>query len=106
MPEKMSQQLGDYVKFGDAVQFHREAANSLSMAGVGTDVAMTLDVHGDLNVNDNTGVAKAGFTGSTGSLRVGNSASGSSLGSVVKKIEVFDAAGSSLGFVPVYNSIS
>ena len=72
--EKSSQQLGDYVKIGDATQFHREAANYLSMAGVGTDVAMTLDVHGDINVSNNEGVTKAGFTGSNGSLRVGNAA--------------------------------
>lgn len=104
--QKASQQLGDYVRIGDATQFHREAANSLSMAGVGTDVAMTLDVHGDLNVSDNTGVTKAGFTGSTGALRVGNTAAGTSLGSVVKKMEVFDASGSSLGFVAVYDAIS
>ena len=106
MPEKMSQQLGDYVKLGDAVQFHREAANSLSMAGVGTDVAMTLDVHGDLNVSNNTGGTKAGFTGSTGALRIGNSASGTTLGTVTKKIEVFNENGASLGFMPVYSTIT
>jgi hypothetical protein len=41
-----------------------------------------------------------------GKLGVGNSASGTTLGSVVKKIEVFNASGASLGFVPVYNSIT
>lgn len=39
-------------------------------------------------------------------LGVGNSAAGNTLGSVVKKIEVFDAAGTSLGFVPVYDAIT
>lgn len=39
-------------------------------------------------------------------IGVGNSASGSSLGTVVRKMEVFDATGSSLGFVPIYNSIT
>lgn len=106
MPEKMSQQLGDWVKFGDAVQFHREAANSLSMAGVGNDVAMTLDVHGDFNVSNSAGLTKAGFTGSDGSLRVGNSAGATTLGSVAKKIEVFNQNGVSLGFVPVYSTIT
>lgn len=41
-----------------------------------------------------------------GKLGVGNSATGSTLGSVVKKIEVFNASGTSLGFVPVYNTIT
>ena len=104
--EKASQQLGDYVKLGDATQLHREGANSLSMAGVGTDVAMTLDVHGDLNVSNNAGVTKAGFTGSTGALRVGNAEAGTTLGSVIKKMEVFSESGASLGFVPVYSTIT
>jgi hypothetical protein len=42
----------------------------------------------------------------TAGLGVGNSASATTPGSVVKKMEVFDAAGSSLGFVPIYNSIT
>ena len=104
--EKSSQQLGDYVKIGDATQFHREAANYLSMAGVGTDVAMTLDVHGDINVSNNEGVTKAGFTGSNGSLRVGNAVAATTLSSVTKKIEVFNQNGVSLGFVPVYATIT
>lgn len=39
-------------------------------------------------------------------LSVANAATASTPGTVVKKIEVFDAAGASLGFVPVYNSIT
>lgn len=39
-------------------------------------------------------------------LGVGNSAAATTLGSVVKKMEVFDAAGASLGFVPIYNTIT
>lgn len=39
-------------------------------------------------------------------LGVGNSAAATTLGSVVKKMEVFDASGASLGFVPVYNTIT
>lgn len=42
----------------------------------------------------------------TAGLGVGNSAAATTLGTVVKKIEVFDQAGTSLGFVPVYNSIT
>lgn len=41
-----------------------------------------------------------------GRLGVGNSATGSTLGTVVKKVEIFNASGTSLGFVPVYNSIT
>ncbi|HEU4557843.1 MAG TPA: hypothetical protein VFS20_08330, partial [Longimicrobium sp.] len=52
------------------------------------------------------GVSVAGVRLTGGKLGVGNSAAGSTLGAVVKKIEVFDAAGASLGFVPVYNSIT
>jgi len=35
-----------------------------------------------------------------------NNAAATTLGSVAKKIEVFDAAGSSLGFIPLYDSIT
>jgi hypothetical protein len=42
----------------------------------------------------------------TAGLGVGNSAAATTLGSVVKKIEVFDAAGASLGYLPVYNAIT
>lgn len=39
-------------------------------------------------------------------LGVGNSAAGSTPGTCVKKMEVFDAAGASLGFVPIYDAIT
>lgn len=46
------------------------------------------------------------LTATTG-LGVGNSASATiAVGALAKKIEVFDASGSSLGFVPVYSSIT
>ena len=41
-----------------------------------------------------------------GTLGVGNSASATALGSVTDKIEVFDDAGASLGFFPVYDAIT
>ncbi len=41
-----------------------------------------------------------------GTLGVGNSAAGSTLGNVVKKVEIFDDAGNSLGFLAVYDSIT
>jgi hypothetical protein len=39
-------------------------------------------------------------------LGVGNSAAATSLGSVTRKMEVFDASGASLGFVPLYDAIT
>lgn len=39
-------------------------------------------------------------------LGVGNSAAATALGSVTRKIEVFDASGASLGFLPVYDAIT
>jgi hypothetical protein len=42
----------------------------------------------------------------TGGIGVGNSAEASAVtGPVVRKIEVFDKNGASLGFVPVYSSM-
>lgn len=39
-------------------------------------------------------------------LGVGNSAAATALGSVVKKMQVFDASGVSLGYVPIYDAIT
>ncbi|MET8511962.1 hypothetical protein [Streptomyces sp. NPDC005077] len=39
-------------------------------------------------------------------LGVGNSASATALGTLSKKMEVFDASGASLGFVPIYTTIT
>lgn len=41
-----------------------------------------------------------------GGIGVGNSASASKVGSVVRKIEVFSSSGASLGWIPVYNKIT
>lgn len=41
-----------------------------------------------------------------GNLGVGNSAAATTPGTVVKKIEIFDASGTSLGFIAVYDSIT
>lgn len=48
----------------------------------------------------------SGSNAFTNGIRVGNSAAGSTLGTVTKKIEIFDAAGISLGFLPVYDAIT
>lgn len=39
-------------------------------------------------------------------LGVGNSAAASTLGTVTRKMEVFDATGASIGFVPIYDAIT
>lgn len=62
-------------------------------------------------VQDSTSAVLASVTASgslriAGTLGVGNSASATTLGTVTKKIEVFDAAGASLGFVPIYDAIT
>jgi hypothetical protein len=41
-----------------------------------------------------------------GGIGVGNSAAATTPGAVVKKIQVFDATGASIGFLPVYSSIT
>ena len=53
-----------------------------------------------------TTIAVTGKALTTAGLGVGNSAAATTLGTVTKKIEVFDAAGVSLGFVPVYDAIT
>lgn len=55
---------------------------------------------------DSSGVVVSVGQHRVGSLGVGNSASATTPGTVVKKIEVFDASGTSLGFLPVYDSIT
>lgn len=42
----------------------------------------------------------------TGGIGVGNSAAASTPGTVTRKMEVFDASGASLGFVPIYDAIT
>lgn len=62
---------------------------------------VTIDSGGQLeilrDINHSTGVASPGFS---------NAVAATTPGSVVKKIQVFDAAGASLGYLPVYSSIS
>lgn len=41
-----------------------------------------------------------------GQIQTANAAAATTPGSVVKKLEIFDAAGASLGFIPIYDSIS
>ncbi len=68
----------DKIRFGD-VNIYRSAADTLK--------------------TDDKLIAGAG-------MGVGNSADATTLGAVKKKIEIFDASGNSLGFIPVYDLIS
>lgn len=48
----------------------------------------------------------AGKLATNAGLGVGNSAAASTLGTVVKKTQIFDASGSSLGYVAIYDAIT
>lgn len=50
--------------------------------------------------------AASGKVLAVGGIGVGNALAATTPGSVVKKIEVFDATGASIGYIPVYNTIT
>ena len=50
--------------------------------------------------------AKTGKVLAYGGIGVGNSVSATTPGNVIKKMEVFDQFGNSIGFVPIYNKIT
>jgi len=59
--------------------------------------------------NGPTVVLRADLSGNlrlAGSLGIGNSAAATTPGSVVRKIEIFDTSGTSLGFIPLYDAIT
>lgn len=67
------------------------------------DLGTKRDSAGFLRITDGS----SGYGGlRCASLGVGNSASASALGTCVKKIQIFDAAGTSLGYIPVYDAIT
>lgn len=75
----------------------------ISVSNAGTLMSKTI-----IETNDTTSVGflTSGKVLATAGLGVGNSAAATTPGSVVKKIQVFDAAGSSLGYLPVYDAIA
>lgn len=79
----------------------RELSSGKMEWGDGTNVVDTNLYRSAANVlkTDDKLVAAAG-------LGVGNSAAASSLGTVAKKVELFDGSGNSLGFVPIYDAIT
>ena len=58
------------------------------------------------NRTGNSVKAADGFEVDGPKLGLGTTATGSTLGSVVRKVQVYDAAGTSLGYIAVYNSIT
>jgi len=93
---------GSYMNFRNyAARFYDWNSGPLRMKiGAGID-GFTLGSASDATVQR----AAAGIV-NLGKLAVTNSAAATTPGSVTKKIEVFDAAGASLGFIAVYDSIT
>lgn len=85
------------------------ARTRASVSLVTPNASSNVFIAGDGVVVDGITVAGKNANGvrlDTGKVGVGNSAAGATLGTVVKKVEIFDASGTSLGFVPVYNTIT
>ena len=83
---------------GQKVQFDGGSGNNYIKRDTGT---------GNTEIGAGSGITKATgkIVAATG-IGVGNSASASALGTLSKKMEVFDASGASLGFVPIYTTIT
>jgi len=89
----------DHVNY--AVRFYDQNAGPLRMrVGAGKD-GFDLGAASDATVQR----AAAGVV-NVGKLAVTNTAAATTPGTVVKKMEVFDAAGASLGFVAIYGAIT
>jgi hypothetical protein len=101
------------VKTDDWVEIWSGAADSatrqvmLGTVGPAAAAGIRFGPKGDTNLHRSAAdVLKTDDKLITGvGLGVGNSASATTLGSVVKKMEVFDATGASLGYVPIYDAI-
>jgi hypothetical protein len=89
--------LSGELDIGVDTNLYRVAANNLA-----TDDAFT--VGGNFHTYANAQVD--GNLRLSGNLGVGNAVAASTPGSITKKVEIFDANGTSLGYIPVYSSIS
>lgn len=69
------------------------------------DIGQSATVKRPRNIYAGTDVAAGGKVRATGGIGVRNSAPATTPGAVVRKMEVFDASGASLGFVPIDNTI-
>ncbi|MDG4829340.1 right-handed parallel beta-helix repeat-containing protein [Solwaraspora sp. WMMD1047] len=90
-------------------------ATEVTVAWNNVEAAVDWSAPPDAVVMQRTGNAEISATGTikttgkllaAGGIGVGNSVSASRPGNVVRKIEVFTSTGASLGFIPVYNSIT
>lgn len=84
------------------------ALTGLTIACEGAGTTGTTNANQDVTLTPRgSGAVKtAAKVLATAGLGVGNSAAATTLGSVTKKIQVFDAAGASLGYLPVYDAIT
>jgi hypothetical protein len=83
------------------------SGNAFLINTAGARLAFSVGGTTDYLFGDGATIVKAAgkFTAAAG-IGVGNSAAATTPGTVVKKMEVFDAAGASLGFIPIYNAIT
>ena len=90
----------------EAWPFEAIGGNTLAL-GYSAGDALPTYVLGQIVVKPGTNLTvsadKALFSAGIG---VGNSAAATTPGSVVRKIEIFNASGTSLGFIPVYDTIT
>lgn len=112
---------GDYLITGAAFTFNADDTFAVNASGTSLRlnapaVGVVLDMSGgtaaigDVDGN-NTGVTVSaddnlGQCSLKGKIGTDQTASATTLGAVVKKLEVFDLAGNSLGFIPLYGSIT
>jgi hypothetical protein len=66
----------------------------------------TFRIYNNTDANEMLNITNTGKVLCPAGVGVGNSAAATVLGSVVKKMQVFDASGNSLGFVPIYDAIT
>lgn len=91
-------QCRDFGESGDRFNVRRTGGLNWGNGTAATDVSLS---RGGVGI-----LAVTGKLTATAGLGVGNSAAATTPGTVTRKIEVFDAAGNSLGFIAVYNSIT
>lgn len=117
-----SSAFGNYIEFGltkigtssrkgvlDILGSGAVLMGGTSAFSSGVNLSWSVDGAGTIGAqgaNRPSAVYSAGSVNAGTHLGVGNSAAATTLGSVVKKIEIFDNTGASLGFIPVYNSIT
>jgi hypothetical protein len=97
---------GAALQLGNGINTHWAWTHQFN-DGVGSGASGTLLFGADTNLyRFNVGILGTDHKLATRSgLCVGNSTPSSATGSIVRKMQVFDDSGNSLGFVPIYNSL-